>query len=75
MAKIKINSALMTRMKKVTEMAGYSSVEEFVTHIIENELAKHETKNTDEETAKIMVHIDYPVVYSGFAGFGVGMDA
>ena len=38
MPKIKVESGLYDRLKKVTEIAGYSSVEEFVTHMIEKEL-------------------------------------
>ncbi len=38
--KIKIDKALYERLKSVTELAGYSSVEEFVTHIIERELSE-----------------------------------
>jgi hypothetical protein len=38
MAKIKIDSGLYDRAKHAAENAGYSSVEEFVTHCIENKL-------------------------------------
>ena len=47
MAKIKIDSSLFERMKKVVEAAGYSSVEEFVTHLIEREVAKYEDGGSD----------------------------
>ena len=36
--KIKLEKDLYDRVKSVVEVAGYSSVEEFVTHIIEREL-------------------------------------
>ncbi len=39
MTKIKIDSGLYTRAKKVAEEAGYGSVEEFVTHLVEKEVA------------------------------------
>ena len=39
MAKIKIDSKLYDRAKKAAEAAGYSSFEEFITHIIELEPA------------------------------------
>jgi hypothetical protein len=35
MAKIKIDSNLLSRAKIASEAAGYSSVEEFITHLIE----------------------------------------
>ncbi len=53
MAKIKIDSALFDRAKKAAETAGYSSIEEFVTHIIETELAKHETTDDDKVTDQL----------------------
>lgn len=53
MAKIKIDSRLLDRAKKTAETAGYSSVEEFVTHIIETELAKHETTDDDKVTDQL----------------------
>ena len=53
MAKIKIDSGLFDRAKKAAESAGYSSIEEFVTHIIETELAKHETTDDDKVTDQL----------------------
>lgn len=49
MAKIKIDSHLYDRVKKAAETAGYSSTEEFVTHIIEKELVKYETAESDDQ--------------------------
>ena len=59
MAKIKVDSNLFDRMKKATEVAGYSSVEEFVTHIIEKELAKYEETEADEKTAQQLRGLGY----------------
>jgi len=42
MAKIKIDSKLLDRAKKAAEAAGYASLEEFITHLIERELSKLE---------------------------------
>lgn len=42
MAKIKIDSKLYNRAKKAADTAGYSSFEEFITTIIEKELAQIE---------------------------------
>jgi len=53
MAKVKIDSGLFDRAKKAAETAGYSSIEEFVTHIIETELAKHETGDDDKVTDQL----------------------
>jgi hypothetical protein len=43
MAKIKIDSKLCDRAKKASEGAGYSSLDEFVTSLIEKELSLMET--------------------------------
>ena len=52
MPKIKIESGLHDRLKKVTDIAGYSSVEEFVTHMIEKELEKIEVPDDDEKAVE-----------------------
>ena len=59
MAKIKIDSALYGRAKKAAEKAGYSSLEEFVTHIIETEVAKHEHTDVDEKVADQLRGLGY----------------
>lgn len=59
MAKIKIDSALFARAKNVVEAAGYSSLEEFVTHIIEKEVAKYEQADADEKTAEQLRGLGY----------------
>lgn len=47
MPKVKIDSALYDRAKKIAEVAGFSSVDELIIRAIEAELAKHE--QTDDE--------------------------
>jgi len=59
MAKIKIDSNLFGRVKKATEAAGYSSTEEFITHIIEKELAKYEAEGADEKVAEQLRGLGY----------------
>ena len=59
MAKIKIDSNLFDRVKKAAETAGYSSTEEFITHIIEKELAKHEAAGADEKVAEQLRGLGY----------------
>jgi hypothetical protein len=49
MAKLKIDSHLYDRAKKAAETAGYPDVNEFVTHIIEKELAQLETTDQNDE--------------------------
>ena len=38
---IKLDKALLARVKRFSDLAGYSSVEEFITHALEKELAQH----------------------------------
>ncbi len=59
MAKIKIDSNLFDRAKQAAESAGYSSVEEFITHIIESEVAKHEGGSDDDKTAEQLRGLGY----------------
>lgn len=59
MAKIKIDSSLYDRVKKASQTAGYSSVEEFITHIIEKALAEHEVGGDDEKIADQLRGLGY----------------
>ncbi len=48
---VKLDKALLERVKKYAEAAGYSSTDEFITHAIEKELAKlDEAKGDGAET-------------------------
>ena len=38
MAKVKLEDDLYERLKKVSQTAGYSSVDEFIAHVLEKEL-------------------------------------
>ena len=53
MAKIKIDSHLYDRVKKVSELAGYASPDEFILHIIERELSTLEAGG-DEDDPKVI---------------------
>jgi hypothetical protein len=46
--KIKIDDNLYDRVKKIAQIAGYSSADEFIVHIIEKELGQME-KSDDEQ--------------------------
>jgi hypothetical protein len=58
-AKIKIDDGLFVRLKKVAELAGYASPDEFVTHMLEKELAKLETAGTAEEITERLRGLGY----------------
>lgn len=59
MPKIKVESGLYDRLKKVTEVAGYSNVEEFVTHMIEKELEKIEVPDDDKAVEERLRGLGY----------------
>jgi metal-responsive CopG/Arc/MetJ family transcriptional regulator len=57
--KIKIDSSLYDRVKKVADLAGYESPDEFIIHMIEKELAKLETAQSDEEVTERLRGLGY----------------
>ena len=59
MAKIKIDKELLKKIKKYAEIAGYSSVEEFVNHALEKEIAKLEESESEEEIKKKLKGLGY----------------
>lgn len=59
MAKIKIDSSLFERAERAAEAAGYSSVEEFIVHCIENELRKCEAEEAEKQVADQLRGLGY----------------
>jgi len=57
--KIKIDKALVDKLRKLAELSGYSSVEEFVTHVLEREVAKIEEAGSEEEIKKKLKGLGY----------------
>jgi metal-responsive CopG/Arc/MetJ family transcriptional regulator len=58
-AKVKIDKGLLDKIKKYAEMSGYSSVEEFITHCLEKEIAKIEEADSEEEIKKKLKGLGY----------------
>jgi hypothetical protein len=59
MVKIKIDEALHDRAKRAAEAAGYSGVDEFIAHAIENELAKLKLEEAEEQVADQLRGLGY----------------
>jgi hypothetical protein len=59
MAKIQIDPGLYDRAKRASEAAGYSSVEEFIAHCIENELRKAPADDTESQVADQLRGLGY----------------
>jgi metal-responsive CopG/Arc/MetJ family transcriptional regulator len=58
-AKVKIDKALLDKIRKYAEMSGYSSVEEFIAHCLEKEVAKIEDADSEEEIKKKLKGLGY----------------
>ncbi|MCH7826215.1 MAG: hypothetical protein IH849_15575 [Acidobacteria bacterium] len=58
-SKIALDKDLLARVKKFADIAGYSSVEEFVSHALEKELAVLEEADTEEEIKKKLQGLGY----------------
>ncbi len=56
---IKLDKALIARVKRYVDLAGYSSVEEFITHALEKELAQLEQADSEEEIKKKLKGLGY----------------
>jgi hypothetical protein len=57
--RIKLDKVLMAKVKRYADLAGYSSVDEFVTHVIEKELAKLEGSDSEEDIKKKLKGLGY----------------
>jgi hypothetical protein len=56
---LKLDKALLARVKRYADLAGYSSVDEFVTHILEKELAQLEGSDSEEDIKKKLKGLGY----------------
>lgn len=59
MEKVKIEAGLFERAKRAAAAAGYSGIEEFVAHCVENELKKLETDNAERQVADQLRGLGY----------------
>jgi hypothetical protein len=50
--KVKLDRDLVARVQRMADLAGYSSVEEFISHALEKELSKLEEGGASEEEIK-----------------------
>ncbi len=56
---IKLDKDLLARVKRYADLAGYSSVDEFVTHALEVELAQLEEADSEDEIKKRLKGLGY----------------
>ncbi len=58
-SKIKIDSDLLRKAKEYAAKAGYTSVEDFVSHIIEREVSKLDESESEDEVKKRLRGLGY----------------
>jgi len=58
-SKIKLDPDLLAKVKRYSDIAGYSSPEEFITHALEKELAQLEDADSEEEIKKRLQGLGY----------------
>lgn len=59
MPKVKIGKDLYAKVEKFAKLAGYSSVDEFVTHALEKEVSQLEGSDSEEEIKKKLQGLGY----------------
>ena len=47
--KVKLDRDLVDRLRKVADVAGYATVEEFITHVLEKEMLHFEDTKDDAD--------------------------
>ena len=57
--KVKLEADLYDKVKRYAGIAGYSSVEEFVAHALEKEIARFEDADSEEEIRKRLKGLGY----------------
>jgi len=57
--KIKIEKELLERVKKMAKLSGYASVDEFVAHVLEKELANLDDAGSEEDIKKKLEGLGY----------------
>ena len=57
--KIKLPNELMEKVKKYSEIAGYTSSDEFIIHALEKEIAALEESDSEEDIKKKLQGLGY----------------
>ena len=56
---IKLDRDLFDRVKKIADIAGYATVEEFVVHVLEKEMIHFEDAKSDEDICNKLRGLGY----------------
>jgi hypothetical protein len=57
--KVKLDKDLMDRIRKVADVAGYATAEEFVVHVLEKEMLHFEDAGSDEDIRNKLKGLGY----------------
>jgi hypothetical protein len=57
--KVKIERDLMDRIRKVADVAGYATAEEFVVHVLEKEMLHFEDAGSDDDIRNKLKGLGY----------------
>ena len=57
--KVKLDRDLMDRIRKVADVAGYATAEEFVTHVLEKEMLHFEDAGSDDQIREKLKGLGY----------------
>ena len=58
-SKVQIDKALLEKARRHATAAGYSSVDEFIGHIVEKEIARLEQPESEEQIKKRLKGLGY----------------
>jgi hypothetical protein len=56
---VRLDKHLLARARRYAGAAGYSSVEEFVTHLLEKEMARLDASDSEDEVRKKLKGLGY----------------
>ena len=56
---VKLDKALLAKVKRYSDLAGYSSADEFITHALEKELKQLEGAESEQELKKKLKGLGY----------------
>ena len=57
--KVKIDRDLHDRLRKVADVAGYATAEEFITHVLEKEMLHFEDAGSDDDIRQRLKGLGY----------------
>jgi metal-responsive CopG/Arc/MetJ family transcriptional regulator len=57
--RITLDKTLLTKVKRYADLAGYSSVDEFITHLVEKEIAHLDESASEDEIKKRLKGLCY----------------